>query len=405
MYKGKLVNIEWSPDNNYNFTEETFSEAKKGWMKQEVKIAVEEGYDTIVAICLIDGLLNPSPEFFPAESIAMKEECNKLGIKKLIFVSGHGGTIFPKELAFDKILFTDYTLRFTYNTYKDKIENDLLPKYKPVGRYLFLGGVPSRLNRIGLAYKLYQNNLLKDETAIWTFFKPWNADEEEKCRVFLPDVDELDYKDFLKYAERRVDDLFENSKHFFSDWAEVDGFWHDVVNHEWAKHPALIDSNIFDNTSLSVISEGPNYWVYSDNYDFVTEKFWRSVFHRHPFLFAGDVGQYLYMKKLGFKTFEEYFKIPNYYLLDNEHDRIDAIVENVKDFLVNEHQYADAIEKDVEYNYKLAVKYAHEQEDFIQNLKKEYSLPNDQVEYYFYQRGYSNLIIKPPLYLTVKPET
>jgi len=404
MSKGKIVNIEWSPDNNYNFTEETFSKSKRGWMIQEAKLAAEEGYDTIIAICLIDGLLNPSPEFFPIESQVLKEECEKVGIKNVIFLSGHGGTYFPKPLAFDKILFTDYTLRFTYNTYKDQIDNNLLSKYKPLGKYLFLGGVPSRLNRIGLAYKLYQNNILKDETAIWTFFKPWNSDEEEKCRSFLPDVDEGDYKEFLNYAERRVDDLFENSKHFFSDWSEVDGFWHDIVGQEWAKHPALIDSSIFDKTSLSLISEGPNYWVYSNNYDFITEKFWRSVFHRHPFLFAGDTGQFLYMKKLGFKTFEEYFKNPDYYLLENEHDRIEAIVENLKGFIKQEKKYANNIEKDVEHNFQLAVKYAHEQEDFIQNLQKEYNLSDDQVNYYFYQKGYANLIIKPPLYVGIKPE-
>lgn len=397
MYKGKIINIEYSPDNAYDYTYEYFMKAKLVWLIDEMKQAAADGYTKLVAVMLIDGLLLPTNDIMQEESKVLKEESRKLGIDTIVLVSGHGGTYFPVPLYFDKVLATDYTLRFTYNSYKDALEKDALPKYKPTGRFLFLGGVPSRLNRIGLAHQFYKEGLLTDKTSTWTFFRPWNPSEDNDCRQYLSHISDEEYQEFLTYANRRVDDVYEYSKHFFSS-DSVDSFWHDIVDHEWAKKPGYLDSSIFEDTSLSIISEGPNYWDHSHNNDFVTEKFWRAVFHRHPFLFAGEIGQYLYMKKLGFKSFEEYLPYPDYGILPNEQDRLNALVENTKFWLENEDRLAKEIEKDVEYNFNLAMQHAQEQKEFIENLQKEYDLSPEDIDFYFNQTGYQNVIIKPPLY-------
>lgn len=397
MYKGKIINIEYSPDNSYAYTYEEFMRTKLIWLVDEIKQAAADGYTKIVTVMLIDGLLLPTNDIMQEESRVLKEESSKLGIETIVLVSGHGGTYFPVPLYFDKVLATDYTLRFTYNSYKDQIITNSLPQYKPTGKFLFLGGVPSRLNRIGLAYKFYEEGLLTDNTAAWTFFRPWNPSEDAVSRKFLSHISDEEYMNFLSYAERRVDDVYEYSKHFFSS-DSVDSFWHDIVNHEWVKKPGYLDSSIFDSTSLSIISEGPNYWDHSHNNDFVTEKFWRAVFHKHPFLFAGEIGQYEYMKKLGFKSFEEYLPFPDYGIMPNEEDRLNALVANTKFWLENEARLAKEIEQDVEYNYNLALKHVQEQIEFIDNLQKEYSLSPEDIDYYFNQTGYQNVIVKPPLY-------
>lgn len=397
MTKGKIINIEYSPDNSYNHSYEEFMECKLVWLLDEIKQAASEGYTKIVAVMLIDGLLLPTAEVMQTESKILKEETDKLGIDEIILVSGHGGTYFPVPLYFDKVLATDYTLRFTYNSYQELLINNRLPKYKPTGRFLFLGGVPSRLNRIGLAYKFFEQGLLNDDCAVWTFFKPWNSNEERESRQILNHISDKEYNKFVNFANRRLDDVYEYSKHFFSS-DSVDSFWHDIVNHEWARKPGYLDSSVFDTTSLSIISEGPNYWEHSNNNDFVTEKFWRAVFHRHPFLFAGEIEQYQYMKKLGFRSFEEYLPHPDYGILPLEEDRMNALVANTKFWLENETKIANKVQEDVEYNYNLATKYIQEQINFIKDLQSDYNLSDEDIDYYFNQTGYQNLIVKPPLY-------
>jgi hypothetical protein len=395
MSRGKIINIEWSANNNYNFTEQEFSEAKKTWMIHEARKAASEGYDTVIAILLVDGLLSPRPDLFSKEVEVFKKECVNLGIKKCVLLSGQGGEYFPVPLAFDEIISIDFTLHFTYNSYKEKVDCDLLPKYKPNDKFLFLGGVPARLNRIGLLYEFYNQGMLTADKALWSFFKPLGTTEELKCRQILNDLSNLEYQTFINYAENRFDDLYYNSKKFFLNHNEVKDFWNQITQQEWVDKPALIDSIVFDTTSLSIISEGPNYWDYSNNNNFVTEKFWRTVLHRHPFLFSGDTEQYQLIKKLGFRTFEEYFKIADYAYIFDQKKQNSAIVKNTQYFLEHQYSAAEKIKEDTEHNYNIFLQYVRKQFDVLKMMQEKFYISQNQMDYYFDQTGYKTAIIMP----------
>lgn len=352
MHKARVVNIEWTPDNNrWNLDKQVFSELKLKWIFKELKQAAKDGCDTVIAVMMIDGVLNPEPNIWPGEVAKIKQRCTKLGIEKLVFVSGHGGHEWIMPVAFDKMYSIDYTLQFTYKSYEDRIKKNKLTEYNPhANKFLFLGGVPSRMNRIGLLYKYYKLGML-DHNAIWTFFVPWTEEERKVCKDIMHILTEEEFNKFCNFADRRIGDEYENAKKFFAEEYYQTGDWHDVKDTDWAKAPALIDSSIFPETCLSIISEGPNYWNYSTNNSFVTEKFWRAVFHKHPFLFAGDIDQFKYMENLGFRTFTEYMTIPEYTYLETEEQRLDAIVTNTADFL--KLKKPQRLIDDIEHNYLL----------------------------------------------------
>ena len=394
MPKAKIINVEMVPDFNQDVDLKTFENKFTKWYLGKVQQAVDEGCDTIVAIMLIDGVLQPRIDFFTEGNFNIRDESKKLGIKKIILVSGHGEKYY-KSLAFDEIHYIDYTLRFTYNTFREQIAKNKMPMFdKDSANLLFLGGVPARSNRIGLLYKLYERRLLED--AIWSFFPPWTEPDQKKCRDILGFLNDDEYTNFINFADKRIDDRYENSKKYFGDESHnLDFNWHDIVdNSSFIPSPAEIDSKIFENTTLSIISEGPNYWFDEGN-DFVTEKFWRTVFHKHPFVLAADPGQFSYMKRLGFKTFENYLLDQNYALHKNEETRLNKLVENVEYFLKNYSINYDSIVGDVEFNYNLALDYLLQQDILLNKLTTEYGVPRKEVLYYFDRKGYDHIIQRP----------
>jgi hypothetical protein len=154
-----------------------------------------------------------------------------------------------------------------------------------------------------------------------------------------------------------------------------------------------MDSKIFQDTAFSIISESTNYW--DRNFDFVTEKTWRTVLHSHPFIFAGHPDQFVYLKNLGLRTFENYMKIKNYAYIEDENLRLDAIVENTKDFLINHSKYSENIQKDVQYNFSLFLNTVDDELKKLKNLMAAYGVDTLDVDYYFDRTGFDHLIRIP----------
>ena len=398
MPKGRIINIEWAPDQNVNFDWNIFSKNIVHWCMDEIKQAVADGCDTIVTILLIDGFLLPKEELFIPQMKEIKRQSALIGVKELVIVSGHGED-YPAPIDVDAKHFIDYTLRYTYNAFKDQINN--LPTYSEnKDKFLFLGGVPSRNNRIGLLYRFYEKGLLSN--SIWSFFPPWTPLDKQRCREILSHVSEEDYDKFLKFADKRIDNIYEDSKKFFGDESHDPDkvIWHDIVDEsEWVKNVAWINPKIYEETAFSIISEGLNYWEHNRNDSFVTEKFWRTVFMQQPFLFAGHPDQFRYMKKLGFRTFENYMLLPDYIDFPTEQDQLNAIVINTESFLNAHKNYQEQIKIDVKYNYDLALDYIDKQNEFFEFLITRYGVPREEVLHYFDRKGYEQLIRRPPRYV------
>jgi hypothetical protein len=164
-----------------------------------------------------------------------------------------------------------------------------------------------------------------------------------------------------------------------------------IYSKPWLKDPAWIDPGVFKNTKFSVISEG-NAYPPSTSYRFLTEKTWRTIVNRHPFILAGNSEQAVYANDRGIITFNQYFT-DNFYLLENEEDRLDQITVNAKCWL--DYMDINSINADVERNYSMFFSIAESQEEWFRSLVAHYQIRNDDIDQWFNQQGFGHLIRIP----------
>lgn len=340
MYK--IVNLEtfWVEESD-----------KYNLLKREIGDAT-----SVIGLMLADGFIHQNPGNL-IERIAKEVD--------LIIIPGLAGTntTYPKTIPFN------FNLHTTYNSYKDrptKTWNTAATKF------LFLGGVPSRRNRIGLLNKFRHAGLLSN--AEWTFFKPWTVEQEDWCRSYTCDYDKI-----IPLC-RSIDPVYESSKHYGTTPSA----------NEWTNDTAWIDPDVFNNTLLSIISEGIDDSDISSKY--LTEKTYRVFVQRHPFLHASTPEMFEYIKELGFKTFEEYMLIKDYAYLPNEEDRLKAIVENTRYFLEKFSLYKDCIEQDIQHNYDLFFKLAKQNIEILNNIRDTHNIEQTELDKWFNQKGFGHLV-------------
>lgn len=207
---------------------------------------------------------------------------------------------------------------------------------------LFLSGKPEYYNRYKPILYLDEKNRLKD------FTYSYHGTEIEDLRdldLFYPE--NLDIVSKLKSLSNSLDIEFKN--------------------HHYSGYP--YDPSLYKNTTFSLIPEGvidyhnsnrvnkeffkknKNYFYNDLDNPFITEKTYRSILNYHPFIILGQLNSNIYLEKLGFKTFREYLKYPNYNEIVNLEDRICLGIENSIYFLDNYQKYKDEINKDVVHNF------------------------------------------------------
>ena len=349
--KGKVINFEILHIDE----EERYSLIIK-----QLESAKEQGYNIVYGLLLMDGFLYRNPETFPVD----------IPVKLIAGMCEH-----PDHL------YLNYYHRIVYNSFK----NTQLPKWNSDSKsFLFLGGVPSRLNRINLLSKFYDNNML--DNAVWSFFPPWTDADNTWCRAAMSHYTDEQYLKFLSRCERRIDDRYEESKNYSrisrKEWDEQDTY-----NQPWVNNLAWVNPQIFADTVLSIVSEG-NAYDPATNYRFLTEKTWRAVAMRHPFIFAGYPEQFNYAKSLGLCTFEQYMLIEDYAYITDEDARLDAVVANTKHFIDNYNQYKDEISKDIERNYRLFMELFKKDNKLLDSL----AITDYDKEQWFNQTGFSHLL-------------
>lgn len=331
----------------------------------------EEHYDIIISripddctfvigLLLADGLLYKGKEF-TAMYQRIKDAHPSKHFQLMTGMCGNKSTI---EF--------DFNLNETYLSYKDVATGPWNPS---ASKFLFMGGVPNRENRIVLLDKFYQAGLL--EQAEWSFFKPWTDEQSAWCRNALAHYTNSEYETFLKTCERKLDDVYANSKEY--------GTAPEKQTFDWCKDPAWVDPTIYNNTVLSVVSEGLPHDL-TLNTAFLTEKMWRVFAQQHPFILSGTHEMMDYIKRLGFKTFEEYMRIPDYV------EDLDAIVENTKGFLEDYPKYEEQIKVDCYYNYTRFQLLGELNREHITWLKNFHNIDQDSIDHWFNQKGFAHLL-------------
>ena len=349
---------------------------------KDIKEAVEQGCDCIVGLFLVDGFIHNN-----IETIQLLEHIQtaskELGIKQLHLLPGMGNELDIEHLDYTVWNF-DYNIHMSYNSYVDKL--NLLHPWNPnTNKFLFLGGVPNRPNRIQLLEKFYRAKMLNN--AEWSFFKPWTAEQQGWCRMALSEYTEDEYNDFLNYCERSIDKVYQSSKHYGTQSSEelaLSG----AESIEWWKDPNWIDPSLYASTSLSIISEG--YYTNDFSAKFITEKTLRAIIQRHPLLMATNSKMYDYFKLLGFKTFSEYMSIPNYPYIEDEQERLTAIVPNTKHFFTL--MPMDGIQADIDYNFEHFFKLAEDNVNQLLKMKTTLNISQQDMDHWINRKGCEQLI-------------
>lgn len=330
-------------------------------IKADIFSASKRGYDCVIGLMLADGFLYKNNKTWNDIYNNIVDYATSLGVEvKIVTGMSHSNELNCETIPFN------FNLHTVYNSYK----NNPIAEYNPnTGKFLFLGGVPDRPNRIGLLYNLYKQGLLKH--AEWSFFIPWTLEQKENCLQYFPST--KDYYDFVQFAERKFDEVYENSKKYGTDYVVTD----------WTNNSSWIDPKVFSNTSLSIVSEG-HPGDSNNNSRFLTEKTYRTFVQGHPFLFAGNVQMFEHIKELGFKTYENYFPNPEYATLTNEEDRLNLLVDNIRYFVYNKIDCSE----DVEYNRNHFFKLAEENYKLLEVIDAD----KIEIDFYFNRKGFGHLL-------------
>lgn len=360
----------------------------------DIKSAVENNnVDCIIGLLLVDGFLYKDNDRFYTILKKIYQEGTTLGIKKFYLMPGmcsdYQSNLDQRSLAYE-ILDWDFPVNQMYQSYKDKLH--LVHKWNPAAnKFLFLGGVPSRPNRIGLMSKYYDADML--DAGVWSFFPPWTDDDQKWCREHLNHYTDEKYAEFLKYCDRAVDDKYSVSK----DYSRVSGKEmadRGLLDSPWLNDCGWIDPNVFYDTSISIISEGSCYPPATD-FEFLTEKIWRAVINNHPFIVADHPDRFAFMKHRGLRTFENYLHIPEYAYIENEETRLDAVVANTGYFLDTVADNIEQINIDIGHNRTVMFDILKRDQKMIEWLKTNLSVSQSSIDRWLLTKDFKTYIRIP----------
>lgn len=197
-------------------------------------------------------------------------------------------------------------------------------------KFLFLTGKIAKRNRIIPLIKFVDTNLL--EHSVYSL--RYREDLLEQVDTVAQEYSTKFLKKFMKNYHHLPD-----SPRFLdlSSTTHYDG--------------VPFDYTLYKQTSLSVISESE----LSAAEIWLTEKTWRAILNKHPFLFLGQPFTCRYLEEKGFKTFREYWP-RNYDDIEDFDERLEAVIEILLWLKDNWHNLDHkSINRDIKHNYRLAL--------------------------------------------------
>jgi hypothetical protein len=201
-------------------------------------------------------------------------------------------------------------------------------------------GRVERPHRAILMSKLWENSLLPKID--WSFYT-YPDNKEHIHKTLLSHYDDLTFEKFIKDCTRTLDFTANTDDNFYANG-----------------YP--FDPDLYRNTSFSIISESDFNISYYDQPEFtpkVTEKTYRAIINRHPFICAWFPGMIKKLNSKGYRTFEEYTTNPNYNEIRDLDTRLNAIVTNIDTFhdQLTRPEVVEKVRADIEHNYQHYLKH------------------------------------------------
>lgn len=190
---------------------------------------------------------------------------------------------------------------------------------------LMLFGKMSRKYRCDVFKSLADNNLLTEDEVLWSLqFKHFSEPLQKRM------MENIDYQKYRSY-ERSIDD--DQYKKYGN--AGLLGYPY--------------DEKFYTETCMSVIFE--TYAEHSKgDFDYLTEKTWRAVANKHPFLLIASNSVMSHLSDMGFHTFTDtYLPQGKDYHFENVINNFPEYYTKFRDFVLNNPQ--EVLDR-VEHNYK-----------------------------------------------------
>lgn len=217
--------------------------------------------------------------------------------------------------------------------------NLLIAKLKKIPRFLTL-------------YCFYKKGLL--DNSVLSILA--SHDDVTFHNLRFPDIEEDFYKIIKNYYGPRYDNLLEKYLGRNDVGVSYTG---------WPNDPRL-----YDESAVSVICETSERWSGYTS-EFITEKTYRTIANRHPFVMQGSPGILNHLKNQGFQTFDK--------IIDESYDKSTEenmqIIEKVIDAGINlcekTFDNSDLIQEIVDHNYSKLMEIGNkEKEKLLQHLLK-----------------------------------
>jgi hypothetical protein len=201
---------------------------------------------------------------------------------------------------------------------------------------LILTGKPNKPNRIGFLVECVKEGILKDQ--VYSFFPPKPKQYIEKTKEIFHSLCDWDYDKFCEEYKNNPD---------------VVSIRNNDEDMHYSGFPYSVE--LFNQTCISVILE-TNHMSNGINLPDFSEKTYKTIINKHPFLMANEENSLKLLKQQGFYTFDEYMKNPKYDSIKNPYEKNKELVKNLIYFLNNFRNFKDEINEKVEHNYNLIFK-------------------------------------------------
>ena len=240
---------------------------------------------------------------------------------------------------YDFVTYVDF---LQYQTYTHNIEHNIAWNFNS-NKILCHTGTPNKFNRTRLIMMLSERGLLKH---CEYSYRVHNKQLQDACRNFFVDWSDDDFYTWMSEHHRSPTgvNVYSTSDNSVNDW--ITGI--------------RLSNNLSQSTLFNITVETWFCEVLSQE-PFLTEKTWKPIIHNLPFIHVGQPGSFDKLKKLGFKTFEEYLLVPYDHITDQE-ERMSAVIENIAYWFDHIHDHKDNIIKDIQHNYQHFLKTIHDLE-------------------------------------------
>jgi hypothetical protein len=270
------------------------------------------------------------PETFWYDKIVLpvRNTLQQSGIKHYKFVFNNSILMYSTERS-DKsdCIFLEFMAMLTYDRIFHRAQATSDRWYPEHGRSLMLIGKAEKANRLPLLRQLL--NLTGD----LDYSLHMNHSIMAAARRLLPELQEDEYYDWCNNVCKSLDPI---------DIELQDG------SSNYVGFP--YDAGIYRSRCVSIIPE-TNY----ANIETIimSEKTWRTMVNKHPFIMASVPGTLEYLRSLGFRTFEQYLIHPDYDQYTDDDTRLAAVVSNATHFMENRLSHVAGINADIEHNYQM----------------------------------------------------